>query len=163
MRQLLNRIREVTVYADDYLPHERARGLYRYGLPIIDILFLYFGVVGFTNGVGSVQEATSNTWQAYWSLGIAFTAGMCWVGVTFPRLWALELAFKCVLIGLVAGYVALFLFRGAHDPLVTATAGLIIILIVLPIWRVGDLSGNDLYVWRAKRAAVREQRQADTE
>lgn len=155
MRRVLSKVRSVTVYDESYLIGERARGLYRYALPIIDFLFLYFGAVGFVNGVGSVQEATSTTWQAYWSLGIAVSAALCWVGVTFPALWAVELGSKLVLVGLVAGYVGLFLFRGLHDPLVTATAGLIIILIVLPVWRVGDISGNELYEWRKKRLARR--------
>lgn len=118
----------------------RFRGIFRYVLPLTDLFFLWFGIVGWNNGVRSVIEATSVQWQTWWSLGIAVSAAGAFVGVALPRLWRIELASKVVLIGLVSAYIALFLLRGSEDPLVAATAGLIVILILLPIWRVLDLS-----------------------
>lgn len=117
----------------------RFRGIFRFVLPSTDILFIYFGIVGWWNGVGSVEEVAGSQIQASWSLAIAFFGLAALVGVSFPKLWLIELGGKVVLIGLVSGYVLLFLARGLSDPLVSATAGLIVILILLPAWRVGDL------------------------
>jgi hypothetical protein len=73
-----------------------------------------------------------------WSAGVALAALGAFVGVAFPKLWGLELASKCVLIGLVSAYV-LVAVGNILEPHASATAGLVVILILLPIWRVGDL------------------------
>lgn len=127
----------------------RFRGIFRYVLPLTDLLFLWFGVVGWNNGIRSVLEVTSIQWQTWWSLGIALSAAGAFVGVVLPSLWKLELVSKVFLVGLVSAYVALFLARGLEDPLVAATAGLIVILILLPMWRIADLSVT-LRRWRKR-------------
>jgi len=127
----------------------RFRGIFRYVLPLTDLLFLWFGVVGWNNGIASLQEATSNQWQTWWSLAVAISAVGAFVGVAFPALWKLELMSKVFLVGLVSAYVALFLLRGISEPLVAATAGLIVILILLPMWRIADLSVT-LRRWRRR-------------
>lgn len=138
---MFKRIRDATVWASAGVPAEswRFRGIFRFVLPLTDLLFLWFGVVGWVNGVGPVQHAAGAHWQMWWSLSVALAAAAAFVGVAFPKLWALELSAKIVLIGLVSGYLAIFLTRGITDPHVTAVAGLETILILLPVWRVGDL------------------------
>lgn len=117
----------------------RFRGIFRFVLPLTDVFFLWFGGVGWNNGIVSVTEAAGATWQTWWSAGIALSALTAFVGVSFPRLWLVELCGKIPLVGLVSAYVALYLGRGFSDPNVTALAGLICILILLPVWRIGDL------------------------
>lgn len=137
----MKRILNATVWAPNGVSAAdwRFRGIFRFVLPTTDLLFLWFGVVGWINGVGSVQAAAGNVWQTCWSAGIALSALVAFVGVAFPKLWAVELGAKIVLIALVTGYVALYLARGVTDPNVTALAGLIVILILLPVWRLADL------------------------
>lgn len=141
IRNLLWRFWKLTVWGPGGVRAEdwRFRGIFRFVLPATDLIFMYFGIVGWWNGVGSVEDAAGSTWQAWWSLAIALSALGAFVGVGFPKLWLLELCAKLFLIGLVSAYVLLFLARGLSDPLITATAGLIVILILLPVWRVGDL------------------------
>lgn len=141
MRELILRVARASVWHRDGLPeqHRRFRGIFRYVLPLSDILFLYFGIVGWHNGIRSVEEAAGQEWQTWWSLGIAVSAFVALVGVSFPKLWLVEVVGKIPLISLVWLYIFLFLARGADDEKVTATAGLIVILILLPIWRVADL------------------------
>jgi hypothetical protein len=129
----------------------RFRGIFRFVLPLTDLFFLWFGIVGWYNGVQSVQEANGDGWQEWWSLGIAVSAAGALVGVSFPRLWGVELLAKINLVGLVSGYVALMLARGLHEPNVTAVAGLIVILILLPIWRVSDLGKIASRWWQARK------------
>lgn len=117
----------------------RFRGIFRFVLPTTDLLFLWFGVVGWTNGVSSVQTAAGDQWQTWWSAGIAVSALLAFVGVSFPKLWAVELCGKIALVSLVSAYVALYVARSVTDPNITALAGLMLILILVPIWRLADL------------------------
>lgn len=154
---MFKRLAQATVWAPNGIRREdwRFRGIFRFVLPFTDIFFLWFGVVGVINGVASVQDVTSASWQTGWSAGIALFSLLAFLGVSFPKLWWLELSGKAFLIGLVTGYIALFLARGFSDPAVLATAGLIVILILLPIWRVGDLAtklGESLVTWRKRRS-----------
>jgi hypothetical protein len=130
-----------TVWAPDGVRAEdwRFRGIFRFVLPLTDLFFLFFGAAGWANGVGTVERATGSDWQTGWSAAIAVSALCALIGVVFPALWSLELGGKIPLIGLVTVYIATLLFRGVVDGRVLATAGLILILILLPIWRVGDL------------------------
>lgn len=148
---LLRRIAKATVWAPGGIRPEdyRYRGIYRFVLPATDLLFLYFGIVGWHNGIRSVEQAAGEHWQTWWSLGIAASALVAFIGVTFPRLWVVEVCGKIPLVSLVGMYVALFLSRGVNDTKVTATAGLIMILILLPLWRISDLGFE---AWQAKRA-----------
>ena len=149
---MLERIFRASVWSSDGVRPEdrRFRGIFRYVLPLTDVLFCYFGLVGFVNGLRSVQETIGGL-QSWWSLGIAVSALMALVGVAFPRLWALEVAGKIPLIVLVSLYAWVLLGRGLHDPKIVATSGLIFILILLPVWRVADLG---FAAWAAKRGEL---------
>lgn len=154
---MLKRIARASVWAKGGIKpeHWRFRGIFRAVLPLTNVLFLWFGVVGVTRSVGSVADAAGSTWQSFWSAGIALSAFACLIGVSFPKLWAVEAFAKTVLIGHVSVYLALYLQRGSAEPTVTATAGLMVILILLPIWRLGDL-GLEWAERKAKRKAERE-------
>lgn len=126
---------------------EDYKGIYRWVLPLTDLFFIWFGVVGWLIGVESVEDATSTGWQTWWSFTIAVAALFALVGVAVPKLWPVELIGKIPLVGLVCVYVAVLLMGGVEDPLAMATAGLICILILVPIWRVFSLSRR----WRRSR------------
>lgn len=117
----------------------RYRGIFRFVLPATYLLFLWFGAVGWALGVGSVQAAASDLWQLYWSAGVAAAGLVAFAGVSFPRLWWAELIGSGALVALASSYIVLFVARGLFHPDVTAVAGLEVILILLPIWRVADL------------------------
>lgn len=139
-----------SVWGRNGVPAEdwRYRGLYRWVLPLTDIFFFWFGVVGFWNGINTVEAAASQTWQEYWSLGIAIASAIAFIGVLFPKLWLVELIGKIPLVGLVSVYIAIFFMQGlTKTPNMLATAGLISILILLPIWRIGDMG---FVTWKRK-------------
>lgn len=139
----------------DSVPEEY-RGLFRWVLPLTDLFFIWFGVIGFLNGVGTVAAASSPGWQTWWSAMIAVAALVAGVGVALPRCWRIELAGKLPLVGLVWVYIAVFIQRGLQDPLVLATAGLICILILTPTWRLFGLSRQ----WRQHRIDQQALREA---
>lgn len=138
---LLTRIAAASVWARNGVPAKdwRFRGVFRFVLPLTDVFFGYFGTVGWAKGVASVQAAAGHEYATWWSGGIALAAFAALIGVSFPRLWSVEIVAKVLLIGLVSSYVALFLARIVTDFHASASAGLVVILILLPIWRVGDL------------------------
>lgn len=146
-RSLLRRAWDATVWSRAGVPAAdwRYRGLYRFVLPSTDLFFCYFGVVGWLNGVLSVRDAAGNTFNTWWSAGIAITAFGALVGVAVPRLWAWEMLAKIGLVGLVFTYVFLSGLRVFTDFRASATAGLVFILILLPLWRLSDLS---LIAWK---------------
>jgi len=108
-------------------------------LPLTDLFFAYFGIVGWAKGVTSVQNAAGHGYAAWWSLIIAVAALTALVGVVVSRLWWLELIAKIVLVGQLLAYVCLFIVRIFTDFSASASAGVVLILILLPAWRIGDL------------------------
>ncbi|UOE45463.1 hypothetical protein [Agromyces larvae] len=118
----------------------RFRGILTWVLPATDALFLAFGLIGWAVGVQTVVAITGHAWQGWWSLGVALAAGIALVGSVFPALWWLELAGKVPLVGLLTVYVAALAVRGVP------TALLVIVLQLLPLWRVLDLSGAVLWL-----------------
>lgn len=153
MTRILRRVFRASVWHRDGVRPEdrRFRGIFRYVLPLTDILFVVFGAVGWHNGIRSVEQVAGDEWQTWWSLALAVSAFVALVGVAFPRLWFVELAGKIPLIALVTLYMWVLVARGLDDPKVLATAGLIMILILLPIWRVVDLA---FVSWARKRGAM---------
>lgn len=132
---MLARVGASTVWATGGVPREswRFRGIFRFVLPASALLFCWFGVGGALNGVPSVQTAAGSAYATGWSTGIAVSSLLWFVGIAFPKLWVLEFAASAILIGLVFSYVALFVAN------ITVSTALVIILILLPIWRIGDL------------------------
>lgn len=119
-------------------PDYRYRNIFRVVLPLTDVLFMWFGGVGFVNGIGSVQVAAGDGYAAVWALLIALAAFVALIGVSL-RQDVPELIAKLFLIGLISSYLLIQVQRGFDDPLIAATAGALIILILLPVWRVLDL------------------------
>lgn len=135
---------------------EDYRGLYRWVLPLTDLFFIWFGIVGWGNGIGTVENVTSAGWQTGWSAGIAVAALLAFIGVGIPKLWPVELIGKVPLIGLVFVYVVVFAGRGLENPLALATSGLICILVLFPTWRAFSLSRR----WRRSRVAAAQNKVA---
>ena len=148
---MFTRIFNASVWGPSGVPKEdwRFRGLFSWVLPLFDLAFIWFGLAGFLSGIATVEAATTQTWQEYWSLGIAVAATIALIGVSFPRLWWVEALGKAPLVGLVVVYLYLFLKRSTTDPLLWATAGLYFTFVLLPVWRLGDLG----FVWWKRRVA----------
>lgn len=121
------------------------RSIFRFWLPLVDIIFIWFGVVGVTNGIDSVKRALSPDIQLVWSGLLAIAAALALVGIAVRRYWALELAAKTVLITLVSLYLAVSAGRSVNEPGVAATAGVLFIIVFFPFWRATNLGTK---VWQ---------------
>lgn len=153
-RSLLHRVWSASVWSPFGVSENdwRYRNLYRVVLPLTDLFFAYFGIVGWAKGVVSVQNAAGHGYATWWAAAIAVAALVALVGVAFPRLWWLELIAKVVLVGQVLSYVVIYVARIITDFSASASAGLVLILILLPAWRVGDLG---LEWWKHRRGGGR--------
>lgn len=158
--RIVHRLYRASVWGPDGVSPEdfRFRGLFRWVLPLLDLAFIWFGVAGWYAGISTVEAATSHTWQEYWSAGIAVAATVALIGVSFPRLWFVEVLGKAPLVGLVMVYLVLFLTRSTTNSLLWATAGLYFTFALLPTWRLGDLG----YVWWNKRVEREKARITET-
>lgn len=158
--RLYRYLKSISVWGLDGVPEEdrRIRGLLRWVLPILDIAFIWFGLAGWWAGLATVEHATSVGWQQYWSMGIAITSFVALVGVSFPRLWYIEIMGKAPLVGLVFVYLILFISKSTTDPLLWATAGLYCTFALLPIWRLSDLG----YIWWRRRVEKEKARITET-
>lgn len=152
-----------TIWGPDGVPERdrRMSGILRWVLPLIDISYIWFGVAGYINGLATLEAATTQTWQEYWSAGLALAALTALVGLVIPKLWPAEVIGKSFLIGFIVIYLILFLNRSTTDPPLVATAGLYLSFVWLPIWRLGDL-GFVWWKWRVERAKKRLLRQIET-
>lgn len=133
-----------TVWAPQGVPFEywRFRGLFQFVLPITYLLFVYFGVTVQITGIESVETLAGQDWQTAWSAAVTASAANALVGTVFPGLWWLEAVGIIPLIGLVSMYIVLLLAYGIGGEQSLATAGLVVIVILLPVWRVGDLGAE---------------------
>lgn len=137
----VQRLLRLTVWAPGAIAPEdhRIRYLLRVFLPLTDLGYIYFGIVGAINGLESVQRITSPLWQTGWSSLLALSGLVALVGVAFPRLVTLELIGKAFMIGGISTYLGITVSRGATEANVSAVAGLLFGLVYLPMWRIGDL------------------------
>lgn len=138
---MIKRIAAATVWAPNGVSAKdwRYRGIFRVVLPGTTVLFFWFGIVGWVNGVSSVQAVAGSTYATGWSAGIAISSALWFMGTAFPKLWPVECVASIILIGLIVSYVALFVAAIFTTPSRSASAGLIFILFLLPTWRVGDI------------------------
>lgn len=140
---------------DDTPPEYRS--IFRFWLPLVDIIFMWFGFVGVVNGIESVQRALTPAGQMTWSAVIGLSATAALVGISRPTWWLIELTGKTILIGFASFYVALWAGRGLADPGITATAGVYLLFIFLPMWRAVNLGSQ---VWQRFWARRRRRRKA---
>lgn len=138
----MRRLWRQTIWARDAIPlnERKYRSLKRIWLPIVDLLYILGGLSAARYGVPAINEFFTDE-------------VVCLVGVAFVRLWWLEIAGKCVLLGQMATYVtALVILTRAGDDqrgfvFVIATIATVPLLIRLTI--VAD-------EWADRRAAKSE-------
>jgi len=130
-----------TIWAKGAIPVEewKYRSLKRVWLPIVDLLFILGGLSAVRFGVPAINNFFPDDVVNLWGYTLAAVAVVCLVGVAFVRLWWLEAAAKCVLLGLMAMYiVALLTLTRAGESnrgfvFVIATIAIIILMVRLSI------------------------------
>lgn len=137
----MGKLFRATIWARGAIPvaEWKYRSLKRVWLPIVDLLFILGGLSAVRFGVPAINEFFPDAIVDLWGRSLSLTATICLVGVAFVRLWWLEAAAKCVLLGLMLMYIValLTLTRAGEDSrgfvFVIATIAIIILLVRLSI------------------------------
>ena len=138
------RLLAASIWADDALPlvQARFRWIFRVFLPIVDALFIIFGVCGIVLGSKVVQDFTLPWYNTFWSSAIGAAALTAVLGLAFKWYWA-EIIGKLILVVSLATYgllLGLNVAAGAANSALTIT--LTAIVVMIPAARIIDLVGE---------------------
>lgn len=162
--KLRERLLRNTVWAKDGIQPEdwKFRDLQRIWLPLYDLVALYAGLMGLFFGSPLLQRIVGGTDHdgiidpIDWFTGMfALTALMCLFSVIHPRMWALEIVSKVILVGMISGYIAAIVFFGERAgglPNLFVT-GTLAFGLPLALFRL-DILGQEILDRRMVRAIV---------
>lgn len=115
--RVLRRIWRSSIWHPSAIPPEefKYRNLKRIWLPLYDLTAVAAGVGAILYGSNMLNRLFSTGWVD--ALGSVFTmvAILCLISISFPRLWALEIIGKTLLVGMIAGYITMILLF-SHSP-----------------------------------------------
>jgi hypothetical protein len=152
--ELRRRLLKNTIWAADAIPPDewKYRGFKRVLLPVYDVLLILVGVGAETLGVPAVGEFFSAVVIDIVAIAFALAGFLCLVGVSFPKMWALEAAAKSVCLGLLSAYVTTLLVLTADgDPARGVVTIIATAMMLVPIYRLSLLGAE-----RRARHFVRE-------
>jgi hypothetical protein len=138
MLSVLKRLWAQTVWADGAIPPEewRYRSLKRFWYPLVDVVYVLLGVAAIRYGVPAINHYFPDEYVDFFGWGLMFWAGLALIGVSFYRLWWLEVIAKCALVGQMVTYVAaLFSLTRAGDDGRGFVAGVAILAAVVLLMR----------------------------
>lgn len=161
----LARIASASIWAPGALDHEpkKFRSLWRVWLPLYDILAVVAGILAALFGSQILFHVFGYVLVPI--LGVAFAAAsfVAFLGVAFPRLWRVEVAAKCVMIGMVVGYVFCILFLPSDRQIASQgtpaffVACMLLVGLPLVAFRLSMLSEE----WFERRVEARRRELAD--
>lgn len=138
----LRRIGRNSIWAKGAIPVEewKYRNFKRVVLPVYDFLVVLAGITAIVWGMPSFQEIFPG--EVVDALGwlLVFVAVICLLGVSFPRLWAIEILGKALLLGIIVAYI-IALFGLAVQGVGTREFVMAVVSMTLPIpvYRIGML------------------------
>lgn len=134
------------------------RNLKRVWLPLFDVIAVAAAYFAYTQGSRLLYRIFGPELVDAFAALYGVVAIVCLLGVAFPRLWAVEVAGKSVLVGMIVAYIGAILLYSETPPgeppsyfIVTMLAG----LLPLPLFRLGLL--GEEWVTRLIRRRQREE------
>ncbi|WP_405373442.1 MULTISPECIES: hypothetical protein [unclassified Microbacterium] len=116
---------------------EIARDVKRWVLPPIDLILIVGSLMAVFNGLPTFAVVYNAAVSHAASLAVLVFSVGCLVGVSFPRLWALELISKCGLAFVLITYGLLIVGRVlVGDSSGGFVGGISSALAVVPVWRI---------------------------
>lgn len=86
------------------------RNLKRIWLPVYDLIAVYAGINVVLHGSRLLNEMFTEGWVDAFGITFIMVALMCLVAVSFPRLWAVEIIGKVLLVSMIAAYITTIVF-----------------------------------------------------
>ena len=140
--KLLRWIGQESVWAKDAIPADewKFRNFKRVVLPVYDLLLVFAGVCAVVWGIPSFQEIYPPDVVDGIGWLLMIVATVCLFGVSFPRLWPVEMLGKVILVGIITAYlIAIFGLAlqgvGTREFVMTVVA----LTLPLPVYRLGML------------------------
>lgn len=153
--RVLARIGAASIWHPDSInPEEwKYRNLKRVWLPTYDLIAVLAGIVAAAQGSPLLNRLFSATLVDTFGVTLTVVAGVCLAGVAFPRLWAVEIVGKIILVGLVAAYATTILIF----PITPQPNHFVVLMLAfslpLPLFRL-NLLGEEHKERRAAREAL---------
>jgi hypothetical protein len=158
--RILTRLWQASIWAKGAIPSDehKYRNLKRVLLPGIDVCFVFAGWAAAVYGVPAISEFLPQWAISVFAVGLIIAAATCLLGVSIPKLWAVELIGKAVIVGLLSTYIiALLLLTQAGDP----TRGFVLVIAFLasltPLWRITLITAE----WQDRKAHERAMKLLD--
>jgi xanthine/uracil permease len=113
----------ISVWGEGVLDDEpkKYRSLQKFWLPLYDGIAIAAGIFAWLFGSRLLDRIYGDFTDAI-GLAFALVAFVCFVGVSFPKLWRTEFAAKCILIGLIVAYVFCILLAPSPEQLLAKEA-----------------------------------------
>lgn len=117
------------------------RNLKRVVFPAVDLWFILGGVLGSIHGIPAIDDIYPHWVATIGGLAFAFVGLVCFIGVSFPQLWLVEIWGKGFLVGMIVGYMIALIIASvitrAAAAYVLSLAG---VCLTLVIWRLSILA-----------------------
>lgn len=116
---------------------ELARDVKRWVLPPLDAALIIGSILGLNGGMPSLAIVYNDAVSSAAAVAVLVFAVGCLIGVSFPRLWVLEMASKCGLVFVLVTYATLLLglAAGGHESR-GFVAGVTAAVSIVPLWRI---------------------------
>jgi hypothetical protein len=147
---LVRSLFRASIWAPGAIPKEewKYRNMKRVVFPSIDVLLLFGGLAAGRFGVPAIREFYPEYVTDFFAYVLAGSAIVCFVGVSFPRMWPLEIAGKSVVFGMLFGYFCALLIlvaQGYRDRGFSSVITAIAICFI--VWRLSILGSE----WQERR------------
>jgi hypothetical protein len=135
---------------------EKYRSLKRVWLPVYDVLAFMAGVTGVVYGSRLLDRLYGDMTDLVAGL-FATVALVCLFGLAFPRLWAVEIAGKSLLVGMVIAYAVAIVVSPSPEQMLAKEAPswfiftMLLLTLPLPMFRLELLATE----WADRRAVER--------
>ena len=113
------RLWRASVWHPDAVPTEewKYRNLKRVWLPIYDLVAIFAGIQAIIYGSSMLNRMFHPDLVDMLGAALTIAALISLLGVSFPRLWVIEIVGKITLVGLIAGYITtIIIFANPPGP-----------------------------------------------
>lgn len=137
---MLRRIGRATIWHPDAIPAsegELARDVKRWVLPMIDAFLIIGSALGLSGGMPSIAIVYNPAVSSTAAVFVLLFAVGCLIGISFPRLWIVEMMSKCGLAFVLLTYAGLLFGLAITESESRGfVAGVTAACAVVPVWRI---------------------------
>lgn len=144
-KQFLAWLYLMSIWHPDAIPKNewKYRNQKRVMFPAIDVLFILGGFSAAKYGIPAISEFFPDSFVDGFAYILSIAGLVCLIGVSFPRLWAIELGGKSVALSLLVGYILSLLILTAAGE---GNRGFVLIIACIAssiiIWRISLLGSE---------------------